>query len=115
MSLKAQKTTLIGSIISAILASICCLGPIILAVLGISGAGLILKFEPYRPLFIVVATILLGTGFYLTYKKKPAEQCEPGTYCANPKSDRLNKIILWVAAILVAFFVFFPEIISIFS
>ncbi|MBI3535698.1 MAG: mercury transporter [Deltaproteobacteria bacterium] len=114
MSLNTQKTTLISSIISAVLASICCIGPIVFAVLGVSGAGFILKFEQYRPLFIVVATVLLGVGFYFTYKKKPAEHCEPGTYCANPKSDRLNKIILWIAAILVAFFVFFPRIISIF-
>lgn len=115
MSSKVQKTTLIGSIISAILASVCCLGPIVFAVLGISGAGFILKFEQYRPLFIGVAAALLGTGFYLTYKKKPAEQCEPGSHCANPNSGRLNKIILWVATVLVALFVFFPQIILIFS
>lgn len=111
---KAQKTTLIGSVLTAILASVCCIGPLVFAVLGISGAGFILKFEAYRPLFIIVATALLGTAFYFTYKKKPAEECADGTYCANPKSDRINKIILWVATGLVVIAIFFPTIISVF-
>lgn len=64
-----HKTTLIGSILTAILASICCIGPIVFAVLGISGAGFILKFEVYRPLFIILAVGLLGTAFYFTYEK----------------------------------------------
>lgn len=107
-----HKTTLIGSILTAILASICCIGPIVFAVLGISGAGFVLKFEAYRPLFIILAVGLLGTAFYFTYKKKPAEECADGTYCANPKSDRINKIILWIATVLIFAAIFFPTIIS---
>jgi mercuric ion transport protein len=109
---KVQKTTLIGSILTAILASICCIGPLVFAILGISGAGFILKFEAYRPLFIVLATALLGTAFYFTYKKKPAADCADGTYCANPKSDRINKMVLWIATVLVVIAIFFPTIIS---
>ena len=111
---KVQKTTLVGSVLTAILASICCIGPLVFAVLGISGAGFIMKFEAYRTLFIVFATALLGAAFYFTYKKKPSEECADGTYCANPKSDRINKIILWVATGLVAIAIFFPTIISMF-
>ncbi len=109
---RLQKTTLIGSILTAILASICCIGPLVFAVLGISGAGFILKFEAYRPLFIVLAIGLLSTAYYFTYKKKPAEQCVDGTYCANPKSDSINKVILWIATVLVGIAIFFPTLIS---
>lgn len=112
MSTKMQKVSLVGSILSGILASVCCVGPIVFAVLGLSGVGFILKFEKYRPLFIVVAVVFLGTAFYLTYKKKEAAHCEPGTLCANPKSDKLNKVVLWIATVLVGFFIFFPGIIS---
>lgn len=111
---KAQKTTLAGSLFTAILASICCIGPLVFAVLGISGAGFILKFEAYRPLFISLASVLLGAAFYFTYKKKSADECADGSYCANPKSDRINKIILWVATGLVFIAIFFPTIISMF-
>lgn len=109
---RVQKVSLWGSVVSAILASVCCLGPIVFAVLGISGAAFILKFEAFRPYFAIAAALLLGTAFYFTYRKKPAEECAPGSYCANPRADKINKVILWVATVLVAFFVFFPEIIS---
>jgi len=112
MSTEMQKVSLAGSLISGILASVCCIGPIVFAVLGIGSVGFILKFEKYRPLFIVVAAVFLGTAFYFTYKKKPAAHCEPGTLCANPESDTMNKVVLWIATVLVAFFVFFPGIIS---
>jgi mercuric ion transport protein len=111
-SSKVQKASLAGSVLSAMFAAVCCLGPIFFAVLGISGAGFILKFEQYRPLFIAVAVALLGAAFYFTYRKMPAEECAPGSYCANPKSDRINKIVLWVATFAVAFFIFFPNFIG---
>lgn len=109
---RMQKASLAGSLVSAFLASICCIGPVVFAILGVSGATFVQKFESYRSLFIVVTVLLLGTAFYFTYKKKPAEECVPGSYCANPKSDRVNKIVLWIATVLVAFFIFFPDLIS---
>ena len=107
-----QKASLVGSILTAILASICCIGPIVFALLGVSGAGFLLKFERYRPIFIVFTVVLLGTAFFFTYRKKDAAHCEPGSLCANPKSTTINKVILWIATILVAGFIFFPAIIS---
>ncbi len=38
-----------SSVVSAILASACCVGPLILALLGFGGGALMRKFEPYRP------------------------------------------------------------------
>lgn len=112
MANKTQKTTLIGSILSALLASVCCLGPIIFAFLGISGAGLVLKFEAYRPIFIVVAVALLGVAGYLTYRRKPPEECAPDTYCATPRSARVNKILFWTAMIAVVLAIFSPTILG---
>ena len=59
----------IGSIFSAFIASLCCVGPLVFALLGIGGAGLLVKFEPYRPYFTVATFALLGAGFYFTYRK----------------------------------------------
>lgn len=112
---KFQKTTLVGSIISAILASVCCIGPIAFALLGIGGAGFLLKFEAFRPVFIILTIGLLGSAFYLTFRKKPSNPCADGTYCAQPKTERLNKIVLLIATTLVLFTLFFPNIISIFT
>lgn len=112
MSDKTQKMTLAGSVLSAVMASICCIGPIVFAVLGISGAGIILRFEQYRPLFIVVAVVLLSIAGYIVYRKKPAQECAPDSYCANPRSDRINKIVFWVAAALVAVAIFIPTLLG---
>lgn len=105
---KAQKVTLLGSIIAAIVASACCVGPVIFALLGVSSAGLLSKMEPYRPILSVLTLGLLGIAFYFSYRKKPAEECEEGSYCANPKSDKWNKRILWMATIFIIGFLTFP-------
>jgi len=44
--------------LAAILASTCCLGPLVLVALGLSGAwiGNLTLLEPYRPLFIGVCS-----------------------------------------------------------
>ncbi len=109
---RIQKASIAGSLITAFFASICCIGPVIFAILGISGAAFVQKFEDYRPLFAALAAVFLGVSFYFTYRKKPAEQCEPGSYCAHPRSDKINKMILWTATVFVALFLLFPQIIS---
>lgn len=108
MENKAQKGTLIGSIVAAIVASACCIGPIVFALLGISSAGLITKLEAYRPVISIVTLLLLAAAFYFTYRKKPAEECEDGSYCAKAESDKWNKRILWISTILIFIFLTFP-------
>lgn len=108
MENKAQKATLIGSIVASLIASACCIGPIVFAVLGVSSAGLLTKMEPYRPAITIFTLLLLGFAFYFTYRKKPVSECEEGTFCANPKSDTWNKRILWISAVLITAFLTFP-------
>ena len=111
---KARKWSLtasVSSIISAFIASICCVGPLVFALLGIGGAGLLVKFEPYRPYFMTVTFALLGAGFYFTYRKpKTAAAVEGGPECAcpAPRANRAGKVMLWVATVLVAIFLAFP-------
>jgi mercuric ion transport protein len=107
-----QKASLVGGLVAGFLASICCIGPVVFAIIGVSGISFIQKFEEYRSVFIGLAALLLGVAFYFTYRKKPAEECEPESFCANPKSDRINKIVLWVATVLIALFIFFPNIVE---
>ena len=47
--------------VAAILASTCCLGPLVLVALGFSGAwiGNLTVLEPYRPIFIGTALVAL--------------------------------------------------------
>lgn len=91
-----------GSLIGAFLASTCCIVPLALVTLGISGAwiGSLTALEPYKPYIIAVTAILLGAGFWQVYgRPKPA--CEKDSYCANPASGRITKGALWLATLLV--------------
>lgn len=92
-----------GGVIGAILASTCCIAPLVLLTLGISGAwiGNLTALEPYKPIFAGVALVFIGLGFRQVYfKAKPA--CEDGSYCARQQSALITKSALWLSTVLVA-------------
>lgn len=92
-----------GSMIGAVLASACCVGPLVLLMLGISGAwiGNLTALEPYKPVFAAAALICVGLGFRQVYFK-PRILCAEGSYCARPDSTVIAKSVLWAATALVA-------------
>lgn len=106
----AARTKLLsaGAIGSAVAASICCLGPLVLAFVGLGGGALLLKFEPYRPLFLVATALLLGGAFYWTYRRPLPEDCEPGSACARPSSRNGQRIALWIVTVIVLLAAAFP-------
>lgn len=90
-----------GGVIAALLASSCCVGPLILVTFGVSGAwiGNLSALEPIKPYFAVVALVCLGLGFWQIYHKP--ENCEDGANCAKPLPRRISKVALWSATLLV--------------
>ena len=93
----------IASVFAATVASACCIGPVVLVLLGVGTFGASLaSLERYRPGFIVVTTILLGLAFYTAYR--PADDCG---VCA-PTSRRKARIAVWIAAVCVGVLVTFP-------
>ena len=116
MADKTEKMTLfasLGSVVSGLLASLCCIGPLVFVILGLSGAAFFTKLEQYRWIFGTIAFGFLAFGFFFAYRG--GEECSPGTSCAvNPGRRKLNKILLWIAAILVVATIFSPNIIGFF-
>jgi len=88
---------LVGAIVTGFLASACCIGPLLVVFLGISGAGVLIQFEPYRHYFAVLMFLFLGLGFYLTYRRPRATA---GGACCTTAGRRTQKIALWIATIL---------------
>ena len=84
-----------GAVGSAVAASICCVGPLALAMLGLGGGALLLKLAPYRPYFLFATALLLGTAFYLTYRKSSRAECVPGETCTRSRR-RGQKAFLWI-------------------
>ncbi len=94
-----------GSVVSGILASACCIGPLILGMMGISGAAFA-QLAPFRPYLLVMTYALLGGAFYLAYRPKAA--CGPGDACEMPRDSRVGKVMLWVATVIVLLATLFP-------
>lgn len=110
---RRRNVGLLGAVVGAVLASLCCLGPLVLLALGLGGAwaGNLTALEPYRPIFIVFAMGALGAAFYRVYRR-PREQCEPGSVCENSRAGRVNKIVLWIVTVGVAALVAIPWLIG---
>ncbi|MCA1652634.1 MAG: mercuric transporter MerT family protein [Sphingomicrobium sp.] len=91
-----------GGVAGAILASSCCILPLVLVLLGVSGAwiGNLTALEPYKYYFSAVALIFIGLGFWRVYFA-PRAECIEGSYCARPRSSLIAKSALWVAAMLI--------------
>jgi len=106
---KAILTTS-GSVLSALLASLCCIGPVVFSIIGAGSLGFAAAFEPYRPYLMAMTVIFLGAGFYFTYRKREVA-CEDGN-CKVESASTLVKLTLWVAAAIAVVFMFFPQIIT---
>lgn len=91
-----------GGLLGAVLASACCIAPLVLAVLGISGAwiGNLTALATYKPYFLGGAVLCLAGGFWQVYGRRRTE-CADGTTCVRPVSSRLTRSVLWVATGLV--------------
>lgn len=100
--------------LAAILASTCCLGPLVLVALGLSGAwiGNLTRLEPYRPLFIAGAVIALF--FAGRHIFRAAQTCNPGEVCAVPGTRRIYKLLFVTVSVLVLIALVFPYVVKLF-
>lgn len=100
--------------LAAVFASACCLGPLVLVTLGISGAWIsnLAGLEPYRPIFIGAALIAM----FFAYRRifRPAQACKSGAVCAVGRVNTTYKVLFWVVAALVVVALGFPFVLPLF-
>lgn len=96
-----------GGLIAAVGSTLCCAGPLVAVLLGVSGAGLARTFEPLRPLFIVGTVGALAYGHW-TLRRLRTAACEPGTLCASSRAHTWMRATLWAATALACLLVLFP-------
>ncbi len=98
-----------GGVLGAVVASSCCILPLVLFSLGITGAwiGNLAALTPYQPYVVSVTAGFLGYGYYLVYWK-PRKVYADGTACARPLPGNIVKSALWIATVLVAAAIAFP-------
>lgn len=97
----------VGTLVTAVGASLCCIVPVAVVLLGVGSAALGAQLEPVRPFFLGLTLLLVGIAFYQVYKPNKG-YCEPGQSCAIPEAQRRQRIIVWLAAILAAVVAAFP-------
>ena len=96
-----------GGLFASILASTCCVGPLVLTLLGISGSATLSRIEPIRiPMMIAVAILFIIAGVKLY---KPLAVCEPGSLCADSIKLKKMKIIYWLGLIIAVLVLTSPQ------
>ncbi len=102
------RSALLAGGLAAILASTCCLGPLVLLALGFSGAWIsnLTLLQPYQPLFIGAALVALYFAGRRIYR--PAQACLPGEACAIAQVQGTYKILFWLAVVLIVVVLVFP-------
>jgi len=105
---KGNNTSIVAATLAAIGASLCCIGPLVLLALGISGAWIsyLTALEPYRPVFVGITLLFLGLAFRKLYLVP--QTCAPDAACAAPATRRNQRIIFWVVAVLLVALLTFP-------
>ena len=110
----SAKTKLIaaGGILGAIGASACCILPLVLFSLGVSGAwiGTLTSLSPYQPIFIAITFGFLGYGYWLVYRNQNVN-CAEDAACARPLPNRVVKTALWAATALVLLALVWPYLV----
>lgn len=102
------KGTLVASIITGIAASTCCLGPLVLLTLGISGSWIanLSALGPFRPIFMGITLVFLGLAFRKLYLVP--QSCAVDAPCATPSNLRKQRITFWIVSAFVLIIMTFP-------
>jgi copper chaperone CopZ len=101
-----DKAVMGSSIAAAVAASLCCIGPFLALILGISSSGVVSAFGPLRPYLLGLALLLLIAAFYLSYRKRDP-MCEDRV-CKTVGARRTRSILLTVTTLFVMLFALFP-------
>ena len=78
----------------------CCYGPLAVTLVGVTGAAWFSRFEPYRPIVLILAGAVLAWAFWRVYRQ--------------PQRGVGIQIVLWLSLILLIGSVFLPELAPLF-
>lgn len=106
--MKKENVSSLGTIVTALLAASCCIGPVVFAVFGtsIGFLGKLAILDPIRPYLLAAACGMFGYSFWKLYLKKSIPcDCE-----ADRRSRRIARGIFWTGFTALIFAVLFPKV-----
>ena len=110
MKVYGVKSSIVG-LASAFVASLCCILPLAVVLLGIGSGAFMMTTMKYSYIFIPVGVVGLGLGYFLYFREK--KSCD--AKACKMAGGKLNLIILIGASVLIVTaiaFELFPEIIA---
>lgn len=110
-----EKSSLVTGVLAAIGASVCCVLPLVLVMLGIGGSWVstLTAMAPYRPIFIGLTALFLGLAFYQLYFSPKV--CAPDRPCADQAVLKRRRLLFWIVAGLVLGLLAVPWLVPLFS
>ena len=97
-----------AGVLSALGASACCAGPLVLVALGLGGAWVsgLRALEPFFPIFLVFALGAFAFAFYRLYIAP--RRCAPNIACASPRILRRQRVTFWITLVTAKALILFP-------
>lgn len=99
----ASGGSAVGMSMFASLVGLCCIGPWTVALLGVSGAVAMARWEPLRPYILFLAGGMLAWAFWRTYRLRRVCLSDG---CAEKRPGKAMHIALWLSALLLVLAVF---------
>ncbi len=92
-----SKWGIMAAVGTGLLASACCIVPLLLVTLGVGGAWVssFTALEPFRPFFIGVAVVFLAWAAFREYRASRGPNCD----CEVTLNDKLRRTMLVVGAL----------------
>jgi|SRR6266568_1113234 len=102
------RSAVLGGVLGAVGASLCCVAPLALVSAGIGGAWVssLTRLEPLRPVFVLATIASFGVAYWKLYRSP--EACLPDEACADPHVRSRQRAIFWTVLLVAAPLVAFP-------
>jgi mercuric ion transport protein len=102
------QATLAAGVLSAVGATACCFGPLLLVTLGFGGAwaARLKELETIQPLFFLLTAGFMAFAFHRLYIRP--RKCAPGDVCELAQVLRGQRIAFWIVAAAILFMATFP-------
>jgi MerT mercuric transport protein len=99
----ASGGSAVGLSMFASFVGLCCIGPWTVALLGVSGAVSMARWQPFRPYILSVAGSMLAWAFWRTYRLKRVCLAEG---CTDERPGAAMYFSVWLSALLLVLAVF---------
>lgn len=91
----------IGAVVAATIGAACCtgplLGPVIVLILGASGAATLAGLKPYTPYLFGLSLVMLTGSFWTIYRRSSACAVDAYGRSKHPARGPI-RLLLWIAA-----------------